>query len=281
MLASALEYIRPQWEGPIIIVCILVWLLVGGYLFEKILGKRTDRRKYSFGRGVLVSFLSGAGGGMSALMLYFIGSTIFPVALISETFPVNWLGMILGIPGFFCIAYLIVFSMHNLSAKETLTTSILPIVLPFLFALVAMSISLPFSAKSLQEKRELYRLKMLTKYKMNHIHNLLVDNVLKTGKVPFSLDELVAQKILDPEFLKSPANPNGRGFFYHRGKAISDLTSREIFICDYAENFGDKGRTVLYRGGYVEFLPKASFRARLKQPENRRFAEALEEAEKK
>jgi hypothetical protein len=171
--------------------------------------------------------------------------------------------------------------MHHLSAKKIFTTSILPIVLPILFAGVALGISFPFSVKSLQAKRKLLTLQAITINRMLSIHKSLENKMLQTGRVPQTLEELVSEKALQPDVIQSPANPKGRGFFYNGGKPIADLYSREILLCDYAENFGEEGRTILYRGGYAEFLPPASFQARLRQAENLEFAKALESAEKR
>ena len=280
MLASAIEYIRPEWEGVILIISFFVWVLGGGYLFQKTLSKATNNRKYSFGRGVLVSFLSGAAGGISSILLYYIGLSISPPEPNPEAIPISWLGLILAVIGYFPVTYLVVLSMYKLSAKQTLTASVLPILLPVLFAGVALGISFPFSAKSLQAKRKLWTLQAMTMNKLSYIHKTMDRNILQTGKIPLSLQELVSQGVLEPDSVVSPANPKGRGFFYNGGKPISDLASREIFICDYKDNFGDKGRTVLYRGGYVEFLTETSFQARLRQSENKDFAKALDAAEK-
>lgn len=280
MLASAMEYIRPEWEGVILVISFFVWLLGGGYLFQKILGKKTGDRRYSFGRGVMVSLLSGAAGGLAVLMLYYIGNAIAPPEPGPEKIPISWLGLILAAIGYFPVAYIVVFSMHKLSAKKTLAGSFLAIALPVLFAGVALGISFPFSAKSLQDKRKLWTLQAITMNRMSNIHKTLERNILQTGKVPLSLQELVSQGVLEPEDITSPANPKGRGFFFKSSQPVTDQASREFMICDYKENFGDKGRTVLYRGGYVEFLTEASFQARLRQPENQDFAKALEAAEK-
>lgn len=281
MLASAMDYIRPEWEGVIITISFFVWLLGGGYLFQKILGKKLEIRKYSFGKGVMVSFLSGAGGGMAFILLYYIGLSISPPEPNPEAIPISWLGLIMAVIGYFPVAYLVVLSMHKAPAKKILTGSILPIVIPILFGAVALGVSLPFSAKSLREKRLVLTLQAITINKLKHIYDTMNRHVLQTGKVPNSLQELVDQGVLEPDAIVSPADPKGRGFFYNGDKPMTDLSSRELFICDFPENFKGEGRVVLYRGGYMEYLPEASFQARLKQKENQSFARSLETAEKK
>lgn len=280
MLAAAGDYLK-VWQLPLMAVVMMVWLVGGGYLFQKILRKRTELRKYRLGQGVLVSLLSGAGGGMAAIALYFIGKTIIPVEPNPLKAPICWFGVGLGVPGYFLVAYLVVFSMHKLSAGETLKASILPIVGPVVFGALVMGVSFYFSAKSVQADRKHLIKEGETRNAMKMIHNALERKMLQTGLPAESLEQLVKDGYLEPEVIQSPANPKGRGFFYNGDRPTTDKDSKTILLCDYAENFGDKGRVVLYTSGSMDFLSPVSFESRLKQTENQRFAKALEEAEKK
>lgn len=285
MLASIGDYLQ-AWEAyelfPILAVVLFVWLVGGGYLFQKILGKRTDRRKYPLKHGILVSLLCGAGGVVSALALYFIVKTIVPVKPGPDAIPINWFGVVLGAIGYFTVSYLIVFSMDKLSAKETLQASFVPIITPVLVGVLVVGPSFYLlSYKRVQAERSRQRLIYDTAVLMNKVYNALEKRKLQTGRSASSLEELVTENYLEPKDIRSPANPKGRGFFFNGDSTTTVSSSRKILLCDYEENFGDKGRTVLYCGGYPEFLSRASFQARLQEAENRKFAQALEAAEKK
>ncbi|MBN1942095.1 MAG: hypothetical protein JW849_02260 [Phycisphaerae bacterium] len=284
MLAALGDYLK-AW-GPVLfltlLIALLLWLVGGGYLFQRILGKRTERRRYSLGQGVLVSLLSGAGGGFAAFALYFIGRTIFPVEPDPMKLPICWIGVGLGIAGYLISAYLIVLAMHKLSVGETLKASFVPIVGPLLIGGVITGASFYFfSFKSVLAERRFFRHQSLTIIAVDKIYKSLERRVLQTGKATDSLETLVKENYLTPEDIQSPINSKGRGFFYTGERTSKNPNSQKILLCDYAENFGEKGRVVLYAGGNIEFLTPQAFQSRLDQVENRRFAKALEEAEKK
>lgn len=280
MLAAAGDYFQP-WQLPLILLVIVAWLVGGGFLFQKILGRRVDRRRYSLGRGMLVSLLSGGGGGFAALALYFIGKTILPVEPDPLRPPISWLGVWLGIPGYFVVAYLIVYAMHKLTAADTFKAALVPVVSPFLFGGVVMGTSFYFTAQNVREERKHLQRVGLELQAAMRIYNALERKMLQTGKPAESLEELVQGNYLTAEELKSPVHPEGRGFFYTGARPVKDRESRTVILCSYVENFGDRGRAIIYAGGAYEFLAPEAVQARLDQPENRRFGKALQAAEKK
>ena len=280
MLAAAGEYFQP-WQLPLFAVFLFAWLVGGGYLVQVIIGPRTEQRKYTLGRGILVSFLSGAGGGFAALALYKIGSAIFPIEPDPLKLPICWPGFIAGIIGFLVVAFLIVFAMHKMPLGKTISASIIPIGAPLLLGAVLAGVSIHFSAKIVQaERRHMMRVNE-TIMVLSKLYKALEDTTLRTGRPPATLEELVEKSPLEDEDIQSPVNPKGRGFFFNGGRTTTDRDSRRILLCDYVENFPGKGRAVLYEGGSIEFLPTDSFQTRLNQTENRAFAKALQEAEGK
>jgi hypothetical protein len=285
MLASISDYLQ-VWEAyelfPTILVCLAAWLLGGGYLFQKILGPRTQRRKYPLSRGVLISLLSGMGGGISFIALYFIANAIAPNESDPYSLPINWFGVIVGAIGYFISAGLVVISMHKIPIVEIIKGSVLPLLLPVLIGILILGSSFYlFSYTRVQVVRKQNLQKYDTYLAMDKIYKALNSKKFQTGRVATSLEELVTENYLQPEDLRSPANPKGRGFFYNGNSTTTDSSSRELLLCDYKENFKGQGRIVLYCNGFPEFLTEIGFQTCLEKPENRSFAAALEMAERK
>ncbi len=132
MLAAASEYLR-WWMGILLVVFLLGWLWWGGRLFRKGLLKYSQKQQVSLGRGIWVSFASGLIGAAAAGVMYLVGNTALPPPP-GSTNPISVFGVVLAVPTFAIIAYLLVFSMFRMSAGKTLKACVPPLVSTILLA---------------------------------------------------------------------------------------------------------------------------------------------------
>lgn len=280
MLAAASDYFQ-IWHIPLIVVFLFGWIVGGGYLVQVVVGKKTERRKYTLGQGILVSFLSGAGGGFAAMALYMIGKTIFPPEPDPMKLPICWPGLVAGVIGYLVVSFLVLFSMHKLSVSETLSASIIPLGAPLALGILIAWVAFIFTNPIVIAKREHVENIKKTARVLGTIYKTLEQTTLRTGRAPETLEELVEKSVLEKKSIQSPVNPQGRGFFFNGGRTTNDPDSRRILICDYVENFGNKGRTVLYANRDIKFLTPEAFLTLLSQTENQKFSKALQAAESK
>ena len=136
-----------------------------------------------------------------------------------------------------------------------------------------------FANQNVQEDRRQLGLVNQTRTRLVSFYRV-IRNYYSSG-LPQRLQELVDKNYLSAEDLRSPANPAGQGFFYHKPARLTSRAERkhQMMICDFRDNFGDEGRTVLFSNGDTQFLSPSAFRGVLHKEENREFAEALRKTE--
>ena len=100
---------------------------------------------------------------------------------------------------------------------------------------------------------------------------------------PASLEELIKQNVVPPTRIGAYRHPSRQiGYFYMPAtlERIGEPT-RKVLACDWADNQSGNARAVLYINDVVEILSEAKFQELLARSENKAFAAALKEAEKK
>jgi len=187
----------------------------------------------------------------------------------------------LAFAGFLFVSYLVVFAMGKFGAGATFRTWVGPIggtvVLGTLLLIVC-----GISVQNVRQKNRLLNDQVrVTQIRFQKLFRALVDWTQLNP--PESLDALVQAKELDPQTAKSPTDPTGPGFFYIPARPTPRQMEQKdkILICDRKSHFGEEGRTVLFSHGDIQFFLPAAFEVLLREPENRKFARALEEAEGK
>jgi len=266
------------WQLPLFAVFTFGWLIGGGYLFQQSLKKNLEVRKLPFSRGVLVSFLSGAAGGLGVAILLKIGLVLFP-----ETPGMGLtVGGILGVPVYALLAWQVVLNMHTkLSTSQTLSVCVVPVggtmVLGVVIALVC-GIPARIQLQSRLDRVELIR---QTQGNLQRIFNLIYD--INPNSPPPQLQDLLkppytnSEKKVEPQHLQCPANPSREiGFLYYPHRLVyPGSPSGTLLACDYANNQDDGIRVVLYTNGNCSPLKEDIFQSLLRKEENASFAEML------
>jgi hypothetical protein len=275
MLAAAADYFQ-VWQLPVILVLIVGWLVGGGYLFLLGLRNVTESKRVKFGRGILLSFLSGLIGAMAGVALLWLGQVLLPP---TGKFPISKWGVGMASLGYLFMGYFIVFAMNKLSAKETLRLSAPPLLATLIGGGIILGTCAWFAHKSVIIDRRYEGYKGETMIRLDRIYRTIERR--GPSKPPENLQVLVEEKLVQEDAIKSPAKPKGPGFFYVPSPLDLRRTeeNKKILACDYRANFGDRGRTVLFTDGSLRFYQPSGFARLLRDPDNQAFAEALKQAE--
>lgn len=262
------------WQIPFILVFIAAWIFGGGFLFRKTFSRFPENKRMTLARGILVSLLSGMLGSITAAIVFKTSWKVLDMPIVS---------LIIAVPFFVIMAYLVVFSMFKHSAWQTLRASLLPLgAILVLAGVIGSACGIP----AIATRRAFIKEQGLQIQTAQNLHKIFGIISSRPEKLPESLEELLKIKDMNPDWLKSPANPSRKiGFFYLKPDRISfSKNNQKILACDFGDNFAnfpEQGRVVLYTHGNPRFLPSSSFASLLKNPENKEFAEALKKSESK
>jgi hypothetical protein len=266
ILGSIKDYLF-IWQLPIYGIFVIGWLLGAGWLFRRSLDSAAVNRKYTFGHGVLIAFLSGftgaAAAGLLALALskYFISKT--------DTLMVGAIPC-LGLFVFFAVQTVLI--MHKeLGARTAIKASILPVGALLIFSAAVVAVIVPLTLATRGKTEAVTRNIQEAQNKFYRIYRALNR---RPEDPPSSLQELVDNDQLKAETLRDPADPD-TGFCYlpTRLKRIAD--KNQIIMCTKRhDKYGDK-RVVLFMGGKITELRESGFQSFLKDDKNLKFAELL------
>jgi hypothetical protein len=100
---------------------------------------------------------------------------------------------------------------------------------------------------------------------------------------PASLEELIKQNVVPPTSFRAYRHPSREiGYFYMPATLVRiGEPTQKLLACDWPDNQSDNARAALYVNGYVEVVSPGKFQELLARSENKAFAAALKEAEKK
>jgi hypothetical protein len=265
-----------MWQLPLILIFFFGWLVGGGYLFQRKLVDKTGNKKIKISKGVLISFLTGLAGVIAAAIAYKIGDS-----LSGTEKGLSILGVILMVPTYLLMSYLVVYAMFKMTGRETLSVCVTPLLATVLLTGgVGAACGIP--AYYIQRDR-LAQAKLVEKT-MDNFRIVFRALMTRPNDLPASLDELVDQKLVDPEVLKSPAKSNrAKGFFYYKPSRLGVNEGKEfaLLICDFKDTHESGHRVVMYLTGRSEPLGESAFQEMLRKPENMAFAAALRNAEGK
>ncbi|NBB95003.1 MAG: hypothetical protein GVY16_04605 [Planctomycetes bacterium] len=285
ILAAMNDYLR-LWQLPLFGVFLFGWLVGGGYLFHHTLSMRVKTRKgVPFGRGVLISLLSGMAGALAGAVLYKVGAVTMPPAPPAPgepPVPISILGVILGIIGYAVVAWLVVFAMMKLSAGQVLSASLRPIGATIGLAIaIGLGCAIP-AARQVKRERAQFELMRQNMEHMKALYRWIYRRA--EGEPVATLAQLKTYPGFDETLLKNPARPDmDIGYFYHPSPStrLQPDPTPGLLMTDYANTYaGMDERIVLYNNGEIKQLNDAAFQIELNDPVNAEFAEAYKAAGK-
>ncbi len=278
MLGFVLSNYINGWIFLVLGVFVVAWIVGGGYLIRRSFPRYGYAQRLGIGRSMLASFLSGSAGAFAA------GVTMLLVMRLTDGRIVFAIGAVIALGAAMFVAFLVLYAMFSLSAKQTLWASMMPLgSVAAVGLLLGTAYLVPTRMGVRRQGKRDY-----TCYKLAKIFPAYAIYVNKYHKPPASLRVLVEQKLLEPEELRSPLSPDREiGYFYIPAMPKRGEQLQQIFACDYGDNRDGYGRAVLLmpRNRQRWATPKSrwyseeDFRKLLQLKENADFAKALQKAE--
>jgi len=272
MIAAAVRDYLYVWQLPIYGIFVIGWLLGTGWLFRRSLDSAAANRKYSFGHGVLVAFLSGFTGAAASGILMLALSKYFASKM--DTLLVG------GVP---CLLLFIFFAvqtvlvMHKeLGARTAVKASVLPVSAMLIFSAGISAVIVPLTLSTRDKSEEIKNNIEEAQRKFQRVYLALRK---RPEDPPTSLQELVDNGQLQADTLRDPCNPEV-GFCYLPTRLKRIEEKNQIIMCTFRhEKYGDK-RVVLFMGGKISELRESGFQSFLKDEKNLKFSEVLGQSEK-
>jgi len=263
------------WQLPVVLVLAVVWIIWGGYLMRRAVRAHVGRREAELNRCLLISLLAGLGGAICALIPVLIALAW----RLPDTFEFSKLWLALPVAAvFFLVNFLTVFASFQLPAGSLVKIWLKSFGPPLVVAVVALVPTIWFANTAHQ-----------TKVANNKSIGALqfIDNAIRVryapARPPASLEELIKQNVVPPTSLRAYRHPSREiGYFYAPATLVRiGEPTQKLLACDWADNQSGDARAALYINGYVEVVSPGKFQELLARSENKAFAAALKEAEKK
>jgi len=270
ILAEARDFLA-IWQLPVVLVLVGVWIVWGGYLMRRAARDHVGRREAELNRCVVIALLAGLGGAISGAIAIALAWQVAQ-ALAVQTI---WLALPAATVVFCLVSFLTVFASFQLPGGSLVKVWLKSFGPPLLVAAVA-AVPTIWVANLAHEDR-LANIRSVTG--LQFIHKEIAARYAP-ARPPASIEDLTKQNVVPPRAYRHPSR--SIGFFYMPApmRPISEPTSR-LLACDWADNQSGNARVVLYVSGKVETLSAEMFQQLLAQDENKAFAAALKEAEKK
>ena len=263
------------WQLPVVLVLAVAWIIWGGYLMRRAVRAHVGRREAELNRCLLISLLAGLGGAICALIPVLIALAW----RLADTFEFSKLWLALPVAAvFFLVNFLTVFASFQLPAGSLVKIWLKSFGPPLVVAVVALVPTIWFANTAHQ-----------TKVANNKSIGALqfIDNAIRVryapARPPASLEELIKQNVVPPTSLRAYRHPSREiGYFYAPATLVRiGEPTQKLLACDWADNQSGDARAALYINGYVEVVSPGKFQELLARSENKAFAAALKEAEKK
>ena len=264
------------WQLPVVLVLAVVWIIWGGYLMRRAVRAHVGRREAELNRCLLISFLAGLSGAICAL----IPVGIMLAWRLAENLGIQtiWLALPAATVVFFLVNFLTVFASFQLPAGSLGKIWLKSFGPPLMVAVVALVPTIWIANSAHEEKLANNR----------SIGTLqFIDNAIRVRyaptRPPASLEEMIKQNVVPPTSLRAYRHPSRQiGYFYMPATLVRiGEPTQKLLACDWADNQSGDARAALYINGYVEVVSPGKFQELLARGENKAFAAALKEAEKK
>ena len=264
------------WQLPIVLVLAGVWIIWGGYLMRRAVRAHVGRREAELNRCLLIALLAGLGGAICSL----IPIGIAMAWRLAETLGIQtiWVALPAATVVFFLVNFLTVFASFQLPAGSLGKIWLKSFGPPLMVAVVAL-------VPTIWVANTAHQTKVANNKSIGALQ--FIDNAIRVryapARPPASLEELIKQNVVPPTSFRAYRHPSREiGYFYMPAtmQPISEPTSR-LLACDWADNQSGNLRAVLYVNGVVDMAGAGKFQELLARSENKAFAAALKEAEKK
>jgi len=264
------------WQLPVVLVLAGVWIVWGGYLMRRAVRASVGRREAELNRCLLIALLAGLGGAICSLI---------PVGIawawrLAETLGIQtiWLALPAATVVFFLVNFLTVFASFQLSAGSLGKIWLKSFGPPLMVAVVAL-------VPTIWVAHTAHQTKVANNKSIGALQ--FIDNAIRVryapARPPASLEEMIKQNVVPPTSLRAYRHPSREiGYFYMPATLVRIGEPTQKFLaCDWPDNQSDNARAALYVNGYVEVVSPGKFQELLARSENKAFAAALKEAEKK
>ena len=264
------------WQLPIVLVLAGVWIIWGGYLMRRAVRAHVGRREAELNRCLLIALLAGLGGAICSL----IPIGIAMAWRLAETLGIQtiWVALPAATVVFFLVNFLTVFASFQLSAGSLGKIWLKSFGPPLVVAVVTL-------VPTIWVANTAHQTKVANNKSIGALQ--FIDNAIRVRyaptRPPASLEEMIKQNVVPPTSFRAYRHPSREiGYFYMPAtmQPISEPTSR-LLACDWADNQSGNLRAVLYVNGVVDMAGAGKFQELLARSENKAFAAALKEAEKK
>lgn len=272
MLAFALKDYWHIWQLPLFVLLLVGWIVGGGLLLQRGLIKTTGNSRVKLGKGLTAAFLISLVGGIPAAVVFKAATTYV------DKIPGVLLGGILGAIVFLLFSYLLIYTMYKISAREALRVWA-PAISVMLALGIAIGLGAGIPAYSMHQKvLEIRSAMRESQSDLLEIHEAIRTN--RPQNPPPTLQELVTDGQIDPEFITHSQAGRDVGYFYHPTRLSSRAEEQlQILACDWGSTHPTGDRMVLFVNGRCEQMSVYAFQPLLDEPVNAEFAEALKQAE--
>jgi hypothetical protein len=259
------------WQLPVILVLAGVWVVWGGYLMRRAVRDHVGRREAELNRCVVIALLAGLGGAISGAIAIALAWQVAQALTVQTV----WLALPAAGMVFCLVSFLTVFASFQLPGGSLGKVWLKSFGPPLLVAAVAAVPTIWVACLNHEDKlannRSIIGLQLIYKE---------IGARYAPARPPASIEDLTKQNVVLPRAYRHPSRPIG--FFYMPSPMlrITEPTSR-LLACDWADNQAGSVRAVLYVNGAVGMADPGKFQDLLAREENKAFATALKEAEKK
>lgn len=248
-------------------VFIIGWLLGGGYLLLRSMGKQPLNPAAKLPRCVGAALLAGLAGAFSGGVLYML------LAAIGKGLGVNLgaLGTIVAVAAMIAVGYLVIYAMFNLPFGNVLRAAG-PAIFGTILLAVVIGAAAAIPARYATQAR---RRREMAIHRLQRIHRAILMYEIKTGRSPKTLSALTEEHYIDASALRHPCAPQSAvGYFYLPARSVPYMEqTKAVRVCELVPS-GD-GRLLLFANGRCRWYSSREAQRILDLPENAAFASAL------
>ena len=262
------------WHAFLGVGLLLVWVLLGGWLLRRSVRDHVPRRKAAPARCFGISLLSGLAGFVAGMAIYVLVEALAKAAGADG----KWYGMPFGAAAFLGGSYVVLYASFTLPSGAVLRHWLRSFGPP---ALLLAASGPAWGYSYVQGQRRLDRHHSL--YHLRCVFDGVIQYYRARRRFPERLQTLVDDRVIAPEHLHC-RKPTGRDvdYFYRApGPVPPERWGKCLLACDFLANHGGRGRAVLFADGETQWREPDEFDELLTLAENRGFADALRQAERR
>ena len=259
------------WHLPLAGVLVVAWLAVGSYLLRASLTKLTQQRRVPLGRCVLATLLAGGAGAFGGAVFYMLINSIGQ----HLDLKLHWLAIPLAVVVMLITAFIVLYSMYQLSVKDTFRISLRPLIgVLIIFAVIGTPAAIVTRSQGLTQYYQ-----EITVNKLEVIRASIHNYQRRFLHPPATLADLVEKGYLDAETLAQPLSDQANGFLYlpHTNGDPNQATPTRIVACSIGHK-PSMGRAALLANDHCRWVSASEIQDYLAEPHNADFAAKLKAA---